>query len=76
MLDREAAELQHSIIEAAKQAQKAEPSLTFVQHIEIQARDMCRGGQWQFETRCAAGGVWSLIIEPVSDVEADPGSLL
>lgn len=61
MTDRRAAELEHAIIEAAKEFYRADQDMPFVQHLEMQARALCPDGSgWVWETRHTASGGWSI----------------
>lgn len=55
----------HEVIEAAKKSHAADSSLSFVQHLEMAARDLCRPvDEWQWSTS-VRHDVWDIDIEAV-----------
>lgn len=80
--DKLAAEKTHEVIEAAKKAHAADAGMTFVQHLEAAARDLCRpADEWRWSTS-VRHGVWHISIEAIvvrrgnRDVTDDVGGLL
>lgn len=68
MIDTEklAAEKTHEVIEAAKKAHAADTGMTFVQHLEAAARDLCRpADDWRWSTE-VRNGVWCIEVERLS----------
>jgi hypothetical protein len=71
MTDRAAAELEHAIIEAAKASHREDQDMSFVQHLEMQARDIA-GREWTWETLHTASGGWSIELTPIRSDAPEP----
>jgi hypothetical protein len=74
MTARNQAELEHAIIEQAKESHRQDPAIAFVRHLEDAAEEHC-GGRWGFET-LVERGVWRLRTWPIGQQALGQGELL
>lgn len=69
MIDRMGAELEHSIIEAAKIDWAKDKAVAFVSYLELHAKKMCQA-EWTYEITVQRSGVWGI---SVYHVAPEPG---
>lgn len=72
MIDREAAALAHEITEAAKLAFKDDPNMSYVTHLEIQARAIITwDSDFTWSTECRHGA-WRMIVDVAGRGHEEP----
>jgi hypothetical protein len=71
MTDRNAAEIAHEIIEAAKASYRDDQDLPFVRHLEIQARAIAGAG-WTWDVHPTASGGWSIELTTIGTNLIEP----